>query len=1215
VSKFNDACANIVEGIDTAETGVAEFTWKNVEDEKHKDSLLKIIKKGPFLFNRTINGLVNKAQNIPRTLDNPYQRLLKSAATSSERREVVEDGNKVILKIHGVPVDPKKISKEFMKSLSFDIQYALGEIVDWNPRVFPNGFPECWKFTSRLTTKYTDLEDKLPELKGIFESTETFPYGLFGFKEPGLKGKFKQGDHVKVEDPQHRWGKYQNEKSKEAISKIGEIVGYKYVPGAYSKYAVKLINGNIYGIHSHFLRPLTDDEIAIGKMVKKLPELEGIFEKSYKNIINATINENVVDGTKEVYGYSLKTFIPEEIELFEALADAVIRDAEKHKASFKSTGLRVFLTVSNDPEYLKIKHRIVNHSLLHSAWREFYAPAIIDVGIPSLNCFNDEFYLNFSFRHPQFPQEVSESRDWKKHLMTALKLSVTDMFFNCFDSVSGGQYAFLSPELKEFFDWREHKIKLSKLTQKLPELGGIFEANKLEDQAMLKLTFSKLSPEDKELLLKYIRGLEDPNEEARVISDTVVQYIRHDMAYEWCKKESKKSYPAYKHSMLSWMLQMPNIPLTDRETRSFISRIFKNCEVKVLLSKYDELTQKLPELEGIFESKEETKNYIVEVVVKKSSNNQDNTTIKTLLNKMIVLQDIYYKVTASFTETQEAFIYKFPQTLGDIIKTDKKKYHEDTFVSYFTQEYNHLVKHLNCKPFKTWPVITFNWFDEKFYGMYKKLPELEGIFEAVAELTPNFHLMKEEEAAIEEIAETVQKLFQDYEERIVALMTNLKKTSVEVQDSKLNKYIGITHLRNDLRISVAKICKKHFELIEGNTMRSAYLYNQYERVFEKPIVGAKGLYTGVGVMLKYEDEVFEIVFDTYDATIGEWITVPKSIEPIEIKDYLKGLLKTWLNAIITHSRYYFTNEYLEFRREKTKFKDLTNKLPELEGIFESEDAQPKYVVHSTFTSLTQNDKYVLTKMLKWRQKTIDLKCKIIEEADTIHFITFGVKYNDRDQIKISYKRMLRIDMDYVFPTLKIQSAEKFIDKIFNNATVVCKEEKLYDLENKLPELKGLFENHQTNFLNKYNLIDPINLKDINDFKELWMGYEFGTTELVDNTFKFFYEFNAKEVLDRNGLSLLRLESPTQLAIIVNASSEGLKRIKDLVNVSEIGDTLANQIRSFIDNLYYSIDQASRDAEDFFKMESVIRSKCLFLGIKTKWSDLNQKLPELEGIFD
>jgi hypothetical protein len=731
---------------------------------------------------------------------------------------------------------------------------------------------------------------------------------------------------------------------------------------------------------------------------------------------------------------------------------------------------------------------------------------------------------------------------------------------------------------------------------------------------MLKLTFSKLSPEDKELLLKYIRGLEDPNEEARVISDTVVQYIRHDMAYEWCKKESKKSYPAYKHSMLSWMLQMHNIPLTDRETRSFISRIFKNCEVKVLLSKYEKLTQKLPELEGIFETKENTKDYIIEVIFKKSSNKQDNSTIKTLLNKMIVLHDIYYKVTSSFTETSTEFVYKFPQTLGDSLKADEKKYHEDTFMSYFDQEYNYLVKTLTGEPFKIKPDITFKWFDKKFYNMHKKLPELEGIFEA-AELTPTFHLMKEEEQAIEEIAETVQTLFQDYEERIVALMVNLKKNHLELQDFNLNKYIGITHLRNDLRLSLGKICKKHFDSIEGNNKNNCMISSQYERIFEKPVVGSKGTYQDGGVLLEFEDGVFEIVFDTYDATIGERIGNTKSIEPNEIKDYLKGLLENWLNAIITNKKYYFTDAYLEFRKEKTKFKELTNKLPELEGIFESENGQPKYVVHTTFTSLTPNDKYILTKILKWRRKTIDLKCEIIEEADTIHFITFGVKYNDRDQIKISYKRMLRIDMDYVFPTLKIQSAEKFIDKIFNNANVVCKEEKLYDLENKLPEIKGLFENKHIDFLEKYNLIDPINLKDINDFNELWMGYEFKTTKRVDTAFKFFYEFNAKEVLDRNGLSLLRLESPTQFAIIVNTSSVRLKQIKDRVNVSEIGDTLANQIRDLFYNLYYSIDHEILVAEKFSDLKLAISSKCIFLGIKTKWTDLVKKLPELTGIFD
>jgi hypothetical protein len=288
--------------------------------------------------------------------------------------------------------------------------------------------------------------------------------------------------------------------------------------------------------------------------------------------------------------------------------------------------------------------------------------------------------------------------------------------------------------------------------------------------------------------------------------------------------------------MLCAMLQMVDIPLTNRETRSFISRIFKNCKTEVLLSKYEKLTQKLPELEGIFEA---------------------------------------------------------------------------------------------------------------------------------AELTPTFHLMKEEEQAIEEIAEKVQKLFQDYEGVIVALMGSLKKNNLKLQDFKLNKYLGITHLRNDLRLSLGKICKKYFYSIEGKNKNNCMISGQYERIFEKPVVGSKGTLQDGGVLLEFEDGVFEIVFDTYDDTIGERISNTKSIEPNEIKDYLKGLLENWLNAIITNKKYYFTDAYLEFRKEKTKFKELTNKLPELEGIFESENDQPKYVVHTTFTSLTPNDKYILTKILKY----------------------------------------------------------------------------------------------------------------------------------------------------------------------------------------------------------------------------------------------------------
>lgn len=209
----------------------------------------------------------------------------------------------------------------------------------------------------------------------------------------------------------------------------------------------------------------------------RLPELKGMFEKTYKSLIGndtSIITENVLDSTKEVYGYSLRTFIPAEIELFETLADAVIRDAKKRKA-VESVVTGLYLSVTADVEYLKIKHKIVNSRLFGSAWREFYAPAIIDVGIPRLTYIDSEYYLVFSFHHSQFPREVAESQDWKKHIITALKLAVTDMFFNCFDSVSGGQYAFLSPELKEFFNWRETQLKFQKITTRLPELKGMFE--------------------------------------------------------------------------------------------------------------------------------------------------------------------------------------------------------------------------------------------------------------------------------------------------------------------------------------------------------------------------------------------------------------------------------------------------------------------------------------------------------------------------------------------------------------------------------------------------------------------------------------------------------------------------------------------------------------------------------------------------------------------
>jgi hypothetical protein len=126
-------------------------------------------------------------------------------------------------------------------------------------------------------TRFYELEQKLPELDGVFENHKLFPYGLEGYGDTGIKCKFAIGDEVLVEDPLNRWKTYQNQKSKEALNNHAIIMGYKYVQGAYSKYAIKLENGNIYGVHSHFLRGLTEDELKMKEVIKKLPELEGIF--------------------------------------------------------------------------------------------------------------------------------------------------------------------------------------------------------------------------------------------------------------------------------------------------------------------------------------------------------------------------------------------------------------------------------------------------------------------------------------------------------------------------------------------------------------------------------------------------------------------------------------------------------------------------------------------------------------------------------------------------------------------------------------------------------------------------------------------------------------------------------------------------------------------------------------------------------------------------
>ena len=72
------------------------------------------------------------------------------------------------------------------------------------------------------------------------------------YDHPPERAKFQLGDIVIVRDD-GRWKMYQPKKSEPYINQVGEVVGYKNVPGGYTKFALKFSDGNTLLIHSHFL--------------------------------------------------------------------------------------------------------------------------------------------------------------------------------------------------------------------------------------------------------------------------------------------------------------------------------------------------------------------------------------------------------------------------------------------------------------------------------------------------------------------------------------------------------------------------------------------------------------------------------------------------------------------------------------------------------------------------------------------------------------------------------------------------------------------------------------------------------------------------------------------------------------------------------------------------------------------------------------------------
>jgi hypothetical protein len=69
---------------------------------------------------------------------------------------------------------------------------------------------------------------------------------------PPPRAKFKNGDIVVVRD-HGKFSTYHNKKHIPYINKVGVVVGYKNVPGAYTKYTLEFEDKNLLMIHSNFL--------------------------------------------------------------------------------------------------------------------------------------------------------------------------------------------------------------------------------------------------------------------------------------------------------------------------------------------------------------------------------------------------------------------------------------------------------------------------------------------------------------------------------------------------------------------------------------------------------------------------------------------------------------------------------------------------------------------------------------------------------------------------------------------------------------------------------------------------------------------------------------------------------------------------------------------------------------------------------------------------
>jgi len=471
------------------------------------------------------------------------------------------------------------------------------------------------------------------------------------------------------------------------------------------------------------------------------------FEKTYKTLIkNPSLfisEKNEIDDTKNVYGYSLKTFIPEELAYFESYVDAVVRDAEKNKEKLISSKGKdsmmnqygIMLSIVNDQEYVKARQKISSHSLMKIGLREFYDPSLIDMGVPSLRYVNGQFFLKFrhnALTNPNLPTLVEES-EWKNVILENIKFFVTDSFYTVLDCVDQ-QNNPLSKDLTEFFQWRENKIQFTKLTKKLPELDGVFE-NKKETKTYIfeafidKSTNTEINKIIHELLLKciglfniYFHILGVVKEEKCFVFTLPVHVYMDSKAtlVEGIFKELQNTF-------MSYFSQEHKSLLKETEKTNSVFFSLPKVSFNWTEKKIHDLQTKLPELKGIFETLTDNEDYQF-IATFEPTSGADHKRLLTILKDMT---ELARAVNQNFGTKQETVNIttnengRVVYSVENPVKWDfQTEVGRNSYARAFNNSYKAMASQFNLRADYTAK------FKNKYEDLAKKLPELKGIFES-----------------------------------------------------------------------------------------------------------------------------------------------------------------------------------------------------------------------------------------------------------------------------------------------------------------------------------------------------------------------------------------------------------------------------------------------------------------------------------------------------